>query len=189
MANVNWDETVPADGDSLGQADDVFRSLKSSIRVGMADEHNWPAAGGADTGYHKLGSARPYYAPQSLVSSTGTDGRLLFTSDSSRLFGVGVAGSKNFIGGATAISLGTFPGTTPQRHHWVEEIGAEACPLTQAVTFPNSGFSGKPYVYLSAESEEFVVAPVVVSLSATGFTAVSTSRCTVHWRSLGTRVL
>jgi hypothetical protein len=71
----------------------------------------------------------------------------------------------------------------------VEEVGAEALPLTQAITFPNSGFSGKPYVYLSAESNDVITSsPVATSITATGFTAVG-SRCTVIWRSIGTRAL
>jgi hypothetical protein len=192
-ASVNWDATVPADGDSLGQGDDVIRSLKTSLQVGLGAEHNWPATSAADTGYHLRGSGRAFFAAQSLVSGVQPaaqgNGRIMIASDTSRFFGCGSDGTVLLGGGPTSLSLGTFPGTVPQRHYWVEEIGAEACALTQAITFPNSGFSGKPYVFISAESEEAVALPLtIVSLSAIGFTAVG-SRCTVHYRSLGTRVL
>ena len=191
-ANVNWDESVPADGDSLAQGDDVIRSTKSAIRTGLAAEHNWLATGGAGTGYHLKGAGRAFYGVQSAVSASGAalfaDGRIMHASDTSRLFGVESLGTV-FFGGATVISLGTFPGTAPQRHIWVEEIGAEACPASAIITFPNSGFSGKPYVYLSAESEAGITGvPTITALTATGFTAIA-SRCTVHYRSLGTRVL
>lgn len=194
-ASVSWDETTPADGDSLGNGDDAIRSLKSSIRVGLAAEHYWPSTSDGATGYHLKGSGRAFFGIQSTVSGVSPivlgQGRIMIASDTSRFFGVGSDGTVMLGGGPASISLGTFPGTIPQRHYWVEEIGAEACPTTQAITFPNSGFSGKPYVFLSSESNGDIGAGslTIVSLTATGFTAVSTSRCTVHWRSLGTRVL
>ena len=61
MANLLWNEAAPQDTDSVGQGDDEIRSLKTSIRNGMAEEHIWPSASGGNFGVHLLGSARPYY--------------------------------------------------------------------------------------------------------------------------------
>src|SRR2546426_7884040 len=119
MANLLWAEGAPADVDSAGVGAAEIRSLKTSIRNGMAEEHIWPSASGGNFGVHLLGSARPYYGAQSLVSSTGTDGRLMVTSDTSRLFHVGSAGTM-FLGGQTTISATSVPG---QRFYWATEFG------------------------------------------------------------------
>lgn len=192
--SVSWDEAVPADADSLGAADDVIRSTKSAIRTGLGAEHNWPAAGGLDVGYHLKGSARAFVAAQSLVSAVGPsaqgDGRMLIASDTSRLFGCGSAGTVLLGGGPNSLSLGTFPGSLPQRHHWVMEVGADPMTGVNTITFPNSGFSGVPYVQCSAHSGDALtgIALTVTSITKTEFTVLG-SRCTVIWSSTGTRVL
>src|SRR5439155_682045 len=104
MPTISWDETLPSDSENAGLGDDRIRSLKSSVRVGLDGEHVWPSGGG-DAGVHRLGSGRPFYGPQSLVSSSGTDGRLMVTSDTSRLFHVGSAGTM-FLGSQGVLSVG-----------------------------------------------------------------------------------
>src|SRR6185436_16344531 len=148
MPLIGWDENSPPDTESAGLGDDRIRSLRTSLRVGLDGEHVWPSASG-DAGVHRLGSGRPYYGLQSAVSSSGSDGRLMQTSDTSRLFGVG-SGGTSFIGGPTVLSAGSFPGTVPQRHYWAEEFGEgkTAASGTTTVGFPNSGYSGKPFVFL-----------------------------------------
>lgn len=147
---------------------------------------------------HRLGSARPYVGTQSLVSSTGTDGRLMATSDSSRLFGVGSGGTVLY-GGPTVLSAGSFPGTVPQRALWVEEFGeGRTVSGTTIVAIPNSGYSGKPYVFLTAYDQAGAVAQIMylTSVTATQFTARSsatnllgTSSTSFFWRSVGSRTL
>lgn len=196
MPNITWQEGSPADTDSAGLGDDQIRSLKTSIRVGLDGEHVWPSAGG-DAGVHRLGSARAYYGAQSLVSSSGTDARLMLTSDTSRLFGVGSAGT-SFIGGATVISAGSYPGTVPQRFIWVEEFGiGKTVSGNTIISIPNSGYSNAPFVFLTAFNTN-VVAQIMTltNVSATQFTVnssatdlVGNSNTTFFWRSIGTRTL
>src|SRR3990167_7872946 len=102
-SNIGWDSTLPSDGESAGLGGDRIRSLKTSVQEALNNEHNFASGGGANTGYHLLGSARPYYGAQSLVSSSGSDARLMVTSDTSRLFHVGSVAT-SFIGGPAAIS-------------------------------------------------------------------------------------
>jgi hypothetical protein len=199
MPTIAWNENTPADGDSAGQGDDQFRSLKSSIRVGLDAEHVWPVGGG-DAGVHRLGSGRVYYGAQSLVSSTGTDGRLMETSDTSRCFHVGSGGTA-LIGGATGILAGSFPGTVPQRHYWAMEFGADITNGTSGVTtitYANSGFSGMPYVVVSPTNAVIPGAPRWLDIwnpTATGFSvaAYNSSGGSVaknfNWISIGTRCL
>src|SRR6266850_7433688 len=146
MPIIGWSENTPAGGDSLGIGDDDARSTKSAIRTAMDSEHYFPSGGG-DAGAHKLGSARPYVTTQSLISSTGTDGRLAWASDTSNFFHVGSGGTA-FIGGARAISAGSYPGgAPPQRYQWIEEFGeGRTLSGTTTVSFPNSGYSGMPFV-------------------------------------------
>lgn len=196
MPSIGWNEGSPQDGDSAGLGDDEIRSLKTSVRIGLDGEHVWPSGGG-DAGVHRLGSARPYVGLQSLASSTGTDGRLFHASDTSRLFGVGSGGTV-FIGGPTVISAGSFPGgAAPQRSLWVEEFGeGKTVSGTTIVSLPNSGYSGKPYVTLTAYDPAGSVAQIMylTSVTATQFTARSsatnllgTSNTSFFWRSVGTR--
>jgi hypothetical protein len=200
-SGIGWDENTPADTESAGLGDDRMRSIKSSTRQGLDDEHNWPSSGGNNVGYHRYGSARPYYGAQSAVSSAGTDGRLMMTSDSSRLFGVGSGGTV-LLGGPGMLSIGSGL-AFPQRYHWVEEVGAG---MTNAsgylqVTFPNSGYSGLPYVFPSLvtvnTSSGGVYGVSVFALSASGCsiqvwqtdTLASVQSAHVMWRSLGSRTL
>lgn len=204
MPNISWNEASPADTDNAGLGDDQIRSLKTSIRVGLGGEHVWPASGG-DAGVHLPGSARAAFGPQSTVSSTGTDGRLFWASDTSSFYHVG-SGGTSYIGGATAISLGTYPGVVPQRHQWVEEVGEVLCNgALITVTYPNSGYSGLPFVTFSLFTDGLAgtraVTGGIVANSATNFQVrtfaligsspamSSPSNATMYWRSLGTRVL
>src|SRR2546421_12513604 len=117
--DINWNESAPPTTESAGLGPQQFQSLKTAIRTGLDAEHTWPTSG-LGAGVHRLGSARAYYGPQSLVSSTGTDGRLQVTSDTSRVFHVGSAGAM-FVGGAAVIFAGRPPAGGP-RFLWAGEF-------------------------------------------------------------------
>ena len=195
-ANIAWDEGKPAGADSLGIGDDQIRSDKTAIRTALAAEHIWESTGGANTGAHVLGSARPFYGTQSAVSSSGSDGRFMATSDTSRLFGVGSGGTV-FYGGATVISAGSFPGTVPQRYYWAMEFGQATADVNGAatITIPNSGYSGVPFIHATALSGAAIFAVPGLSPTATTFGVIvyDTAGATVggavfNWQSIGTRV-
>ena len=204
MPVILWDEASPPDDESVGLGDDRIRSLKSSVRVGLDSEHVWPAAGG-DAGVHRFGSARPYYGAQSLVSSSGSDGRLMVTSNTSRLFGVGSGGTV-FFGGATVISAGTFPGdVAQQRSIWVEEFGeGQIKSAATTVTIPGGPYQGLPYIWLtplqdvtiSGDTPVFLYVDSGQARSTTQFgvdnrdaTNTRVSSVSFFWRSLGTKAL
>ena len=197
MPTITWNEGSPSDSDSAGLGDDQIRSLKTSIRVGLDSEHIWPSSGG-DAGMHRIGSARVNVGVQSLVSSSGTDGRLYQTSDTSRLFGTG-SGGTTFLGGPGVISAGSFPGgAAPQRSIWVEEFGLGfTVSGSTSITIPNSGYSGAPYVFLTTlESNPTQEMCWVTTVSGTAFTVrsnatdnLATSSTTFFWRSIGSRTL
>jgi hypothetical protein len=119
------------------------------------------------------------------------------TSDTSRFFGVG-SGGTSFIGGATVISAGSFPGSVPQRNIWVEEFGqGKTVSGSTIIAIPNSGYNGTPSVYLTPYNTN-VVAQILwlTNVSATQFTVKSsatdlaaTSSTTFFWRTVGTRLL
>lgn len=193
---IGWDENSPPDTESAGLGDDRIRSTKSSVRQTLDSEHNFPSTGGDSVGYHRFGSARPYYGAQSLVSSSGSDGRLMLTSDTSRLFAVG-SGGTSFIGGATVISAGSFPGAVPQRHYWAFEFGLGRITnsASTTVSFPNSGFSGAPFVFANiAQADVNSVFVQLGAIDATTFGADiydselgTGSNGTFAWFSIGSR--
>lgn len=203
-SGIGWDENSPADTESLGLGDDRIRSIKSSVRAGLDDEHNWSSSGGNGIGYHRYGSARPFFGTQSRVSSSGTDGRLMLTSDTSRLFGAGSGGTV-FLGGSQVVSVATNADTAGGRHHWVEEFGIAVTGSggTVTVTFPNSGYSGAPYIWLQLINHppSQLSADVVLSVeTTTNGTSVNVwavasvngdmnAGARFFWRSLGTRAL
>lgn len=208
-STLSWNEASPANAESAGSGATILRSTQTSIRFGLNDEHYWPSTGGDNVGYHRFGSARPYYGTQSRVSSSGSDGRLMLTSDTSRLFGVGSGGTV-LLGGATVNSIGTYPGTVPQRHIWAEEFGTALTVNSTGsvvVTFANSGFSGVPFTTLTPYSfASTTTASPVVNASVDTTLSYGTSirivtvapmvdgtqlpcATTVFWRSIGTRVL
>ena len=198
---ISWDENKPADLDSLGIGDDQIRSDKTAIRTALDAEHYFPSAGG-DAGTHKLGSGRPFYGLQSAVSSTGSDGRLMHTSDTSRLFHVG-SGGTSFIGGATAISAGSYPGgAAPQRSYWAMEFGeGRTISGSTTLTYPNSGFSAAPFVTLtpritSLAADGGAAIMWVSGAGATSFAAnsrltdgASNSTHSFYWHAIGLRTL
>ena len=192
MANLLWAEGAPADTDSAGVGAAEIRSLKTSVRNGMAEEHFWPSATGGNFGVHLLGSARPYYGAQSLVSSSGSDGRLMVTSDTSRLFHVGSAGTM-FLGSQRVLSAGSAP-VGGQTFYWIAEFGAAKSGSTGAIAviWPNNGFNGVPFVAASADTTKFAV---VTCVRAAGIPTFYTwdengnplSNCTFTYISIGTR--
>lgn len=203
-ANIGtFDLNSPPDTESMALTDDRIRSLKSTVQQVLDDEHSFPSAGGANVGYHRLGSARAYVGTQSQVSSSGTDGRLMVASDTSRLFGVGSGGTVMY-GGPNVISAGTTVGVSfPQRSYWAMEWGFSETGSSGSVriTIPNSGFSGIPLVFITgrvpsvastmhsfAHYPEDTGASFIVS-AINGAASVFVPNQQFAWLSIGTRAL
>ena len=197
-ASLLWNESAPADTDNAGQGDDEIRSLKTSIRNGLAAEHVWPSNTGSGFGVHALGSARAFYDVESNVSSSGTDGRLFVASDTSRFFHAGSGGTM-LLGGQNAILGGGQP-TGGQGFYWASEFGAVfSSTTTTTIVFNNSGFSGVPIVTMSIVTSAAVggIVGQITSVTATQFTVqgfivntgTNTSKFTIMYQSIGTRVL
>lgn len=97
------------------------------------------------------------------------------------------------------ISAGSFPGTVPQRHHWALEFGIGLIisgSATTIISFPNSGYSGAPYVFISPYQtvSSYLTTPFVSAIAAANFTARSQDNLAsaneqFTWMSIGTRVL
>jgi hypothetical protein len=197
MADILWNQSKPADGDPISSGDDEIRSIKTSLQVGLSEEHEWPS-NGVGVGSHKTGSARAYYGLQSNVSANQA-GRLMVASNSSRLFHVGSDGTM-LLGSKLMLSAGSRPATLGDtRHHWVTEFGSEVITSGSghALTFPNSGYSGAPFLTFSyATSGARAILIKMTGTSKTGATIVSwttddalVTGHTLHWISIGTKVL
>jgi hypothetical protein len=121
------------------------------------------------------------------------------TSDTSRLFHVGSAGT-SLIGGATALLVGEYPDSPPQRHYWAMESGeGRTNSGATTVNYP-SAFSGVARVVLVPRITSLVAdggAAImwVSSAGAGSFQAnsrltngVTNSTHSFYWLSIGTRV-
>lgn len=200
--NAGWDEAVPADSENAGLGALRIRSLETTVQQVLDSEHNFPAAGGANTGYHRLGSARAFYDVESNVSSSGTDGRIMVTSDTSRFFHVGSAGTM-FLGGQASPQMAS-PGA--QTAYWAIEKGTNTAwdsNGSAVVAIPNSGFSTAPIVTVVARVQNANLgttrpfAFLSGSPTATTFSVIAwdqqsnsaASRAAVDWIAIGTRVL
>lgn len=200
---LGWDETTPNDAEAISLGDDRIRSLKTSLRNVLDSEHIFSSGGGNGQGVHRLGSARVFVTTQSAMSSSGTDGRLGWASDSSRLFHVGSGGTV-YLGGPYGLSVGTTTGVSwPQRSQWIQEFGAGITGSSSGstlVTVPSSGFSGVPFWHIQSVQTSitptnvtFIVYPIdgstaVVTAIAPGAGTVSPNQ-PFQWFSIGTRTL
>ena len=198
---ISWDESKPANTDQVGQGDDQMRSDKTALRTALNDEHNFPSTGGANSGYHRYGSARAFYGVESTVSSSGTDGRLMVSSDKSRLFHVGSGGTM-LLGAAAApvFSLnqtyqgtGSVWGTLPQTHYWAVEMGYGATDSkgSRLVTFA-SAFSGVPNTMVgpvtnASASYHTLYATILGNSSVSIYSDIASKA--FWYMSIGTRLL
>ena len=188
---IGWNEGDPADTESVSLGNERIQSAKSSVRLALDSEHVFPAAGGT-AGAHRPGSAMAFYGTQSAVSAS-VDGRVMLASDTSRFFGVGSGGTV-LVGSPFNLSVGTTVGFTfPQRHYWAVEFGSILCIAgAQAVTIPNSGFSGVPYVVSTSSNQRIVWVDSVTPTSFqihTDDSAGGALQGYATWVSIGTRVL
>jgi hypothetical protein len=194
-SNIGWDNTTPADTESAGQGDDRIRSMKTSVQQALDNEHEFPVGGGAATGSHRTGSARVYYGTQSQVSSSGMDGRLMMTSDTSQLYHVG-SGYTALLGGPVSglsnlLSINGATGGLPAGYKWVEQFGAVTTAGESRSTFTFSSlYSGNPNVLLTGWSATNF--PYLLSVTTRTFIVGQsdpTGFISVHWRSIGTMLI
>jgi hypothetical protein len=136
-----WAETTPADADLVGLGAGAIRSILTNLRGPLDSEHVFPSVGGSVSGIHRKGSAVVHVGAASAISSTDTDGRLMLTSDTSRLFHVGSTLTQ-FIGGRQAVEAAyvmndrlvpsTYTSTVTQA--WAMECGSGRIPVGSSST-------------------------------------------------------
>lgn len=205
-----WNEAIPTSGEAVGLGDDRIRSTKTTVRTALDSEHVWGLTGGI-VGQHREGSARAFYGTTSQLSASDTstvaNGRMMVTSDSTRLYSVNSLGASLLGGGPGSLSIDTTAGVVfnPQNVRWAMEFGVVSKGTdTFVVTFPNSGFSGAPFLQVSSYTQPIDVSGVdpariwkLNGVSASGFSGslVDTSNgigvtdAGIMWMSVGTRAL
>lgn len=165
MATIGWNESAPADADNAGTADDQLRSLKTAIRTGLEDAMYWQDGSSlASAGQMKPGKARAFFDVQSRVSGN-TDGCLMITSDTSRLFAV-PSGASLFLGSARVIENALLP---VGESRWVQSTFTMENGTSGRTTF-NPVYDNTPSVVISAQtaSTTTVGIPYISLLSAGG---------------------
>jgi len=177
---ISWDESKPAKTDNVAQGDDQIRSDKTALRTALGDEHNFPSTGGANSGYHKFGSARPFYGAISACSSSGTVARLFQTSDTSEVYAD--TGAAVFpVGGLFSLlganAAGVYTPTAGSKY--AVQFGASAIDASKSsvgINYAGSGFSGIPMTIVTLYSTTAVLNDVILAVD---FQTGSNSRLTV----------
>ena len=170
--NIGWDETAPADSRNAGLGAGDIRSIQSNLRGALDAEHHYPSSGGS-AGAHRLGSARAYVGTASAVSSADTDGRLMFTSDSSNLYVVNSA-TTVLAGGRYALhcpSNYTFGNssriTSKVTQHWHIEFGGHSLATVGSLSYLTftATFTNPPILVITPASSvtTFNVIPVIAN--------------------------
>ena len=195
---IAWVETEPSDSSGANLGATELRSLKTTLATALANAMYWPGSGGASAASAGLplpGMWRAFFGPQSAVSANA-DGSLYVTSDTSRLFGTGSAGTM-FLGSAQALEQAAVPGGNAR---WVLSSGTAVASSAFSYGSVSSGalqspliYNGLPVVTFSVTtSGTTVLVGNIVALSTTGATVVvynlagAPSVSTVYWQSLGT---
>lgn len=162
-ANIGtWNEGIPAGSESVGLGENRIQSVKSTLRTGVDAEHFWDSSGGT-VGVHRAGSARAFYGTESQVSTSGItsiasyhEGRLMVTSDTSRLFSVGPSGKAMLGAGPLSLSMQTSVAGMlgeNQLYYWAMDAGFVLSQAsTHKVTF-GSVYSGVPIVVVSVGTQ------------------------------------
>ena len=133
---ATWDENDPADADLVGLGAGDIRSTKTNLRGALDSEHHFASAGGAGMGAHRKGSGMAFYGAASAVSSSDTEGRLMITSDTSRLYHVASAvtmllGSRQAVEAAYVMNDRLVPSTytSTVTQAWAMECGSGRIPV------------------------------------------------------------
>lgn len=99
---------TPSGTSQAGLAPSDFQSIKTTFQTALDSEHLMSASGGANSGAHRLGSARAFYAANSKLSSSDTDGRLFIDSTNSRLHHAGSTNTMLLGGQYTVLGAGNL---------------------------------------------------------------------------------
>lgn len=192
---IAWSETAPSDGSNANLGASEIRSLKTTLATALSQSLYWPGSGGgsvASAGQLKPGTARAFYGTESQVSAN-TDGQLMVTSDTSRLFAVN-ANTTLFLGSMAVVEQVAAP---PANHRWVlaqsrATGSANGISLSYGVTY-----GATPTISISVMTSASTAGTASVSLpDSSGFTVdvyrmggntkYASSTWSVYWTSVGT---
>ena len=197
MAEITWDETVPTGASNASEADDAFRSLTSSIAVGLGESFYWPgsaASQGASTassGEQIPGSAR---VAVGATAPTGghPNGFLALDANNEQIWHVGSAWTDVLAHGRMQDRNGGV-GDAPFTTRWLLSTGTiRSLDRTDEVTFATA-YNGIPTVMLGPGQGAALWDIGLKNVSPSGFTVNKRFRrsgastvASVFWRSEGT---
>lgn len=81
-----WNENDPADTDLANQLGDDIRDMKLQVRERVDLEHFFPITDNATTGYHRQGSARPFYQGAPPTNNPDAPGAIWINSTTGEVF-------------------------------------------------------------------------------------------------------
>ena len=84
--SIPWNENDPADTDLANLLGDDIRDFKLQVRERVDVEHFFPLTDNATTGYHRQGSARPFYQAAPPVNNASAPGAIWVKSTTNEVF-------------------------------------------------------------------------------------------------------
>lgn len=84
--SIPWNENDPADTDLASQLGDDIRDFKLQVRERVDVEHFFPITDNPTTGFHRQGSARPFYQATPPANNPDAPGAIWIKSTTSQAF-------------------------------------------------------------------------------------------------------
>ena len=194
MTTLKWAESVPSNASLVGNAPVDFKSVWTSIALGMATEHFYPGSGGgsdASAGILRPGGSKCFVGNRSdsSVQNSQYTGRLFLDRTNSRLYAYDSAGTY-LVGTSWYEEMATDAGGTA---YWARSAGAVASvptgSSTTVVALPLT-YGAAPRIVITSSNASWYFC--LVTSTTTNFTscfstlAGASGTATLNWQSLGT---
>lgn len=201
---INWNENLPSDGSVVGAGE--IRNVWAALAAGLAESLDWD---GVVPGQLRAGAAPSLVTLETNVagvfgSNASDTGKLVFASDTSRLFAIGLAanvGRAAFVGGP---QLMEHVDQTPSGFAWHIQSGTSLLVApnddTIEIFYSDDGrtaqdvtYATDPQVLVTSDNTNYM--PLINSIGATGFSVGmrpiqgAAANVTIRWVSSGTSTI
>ena len=200
---INWDENLPSDGSIVGRGAAEVRAIWAALTAGLNESLEWD---GAVAGQLRAGAAPSFITTETNVASlwesnASSAGKLVFASDTSRLFILGLAANvgRAAYGGGPQLMEHTDQATRGFAWHIQSGTSLIVAPDddTISITYSDDGltpanvaYATDPQLLVTSDSTDYM--PVINSIGATSFSIgmrpiqSAAANVTITWTSSGT---
>lgn len=203
---INWDEAIPSDASDAGTGAAEMRAVWAAIAAGLNDSLEWD---GAVAGQLRAGAAPSFVTTETNVASlfesnASSTGKLVFASDTSRLFTLGLGanpGRASFAGGPQLLE---HIDQVPVGLTWLIQSGTSLLVTPDGdstITYNSNGLDSStavvyetpPQILVTSDNTDYM--PVTALIGSSNFTVQmhpiqsAAANVTIRWISSGTSIL